>query len=175
MIGCVQTDTIEVEVIPFVVEDIDYEKEDADCWEDGSIQINSIQVNYERGEHSYTRINQITGKRSQNMETVPEGIYQIEVTDERECTSVYEEDITIEQKCLEDYPVFTPNQDGTEDEYFIPYVGTVRIFDRNGTLMKELTTPAYWDGTDNSGTQMPMGNYLMLTEKGRVVNITIIR
>jgi hypothetical protein len=173
--GCITAETVEVQYSPFIVESVGFEKEESDCWQDGKFNVNSINVNFDSGEYKYTLINTITGNRVGNLQEVPEGIYQLEIADSRDCKVNYSEEITILQNCLNDYPVFTPDQDGIEDEYFIPHNGTVKIFDRNGVMLKELKTPAYWDGTDDSGNQVPMGNYVMLTEEGRVVNITIVR
>ena len=51
----------------------------------------------------------------------------------------------------------------------------VKIYDKNGSLVKELDAPAYWDGTNSGGAMLPMGNYVIVTDKGKPVNITIIR
>lgn len=79
------------------------------------------------------------------------------------------------QNCLNNYPVFTPGNDGIEDEYFIPYDGTIKIYNRDGALLQTIETPAYWDGRNKSGDLLPMGNYVMITDKGKAVNITIVR
>jgi gliding motility-associated-like protein len=89
--------------------------------------------------------------------------------------STYKEDVTILQKCLEEYPVFTPDGDNIEDEYFIPHEGSVKIYNRDGTLLKELTTPDYWNGKSDAGNPLPMGNYFIVTDAGKVVNITIVK
>jgi hypothetical protein len=64
---------------------------------------------------------------------------------------------------------------GIEDDYFIPYEGSVKIYDRNGVEIKALATPAYWDGSDNNGNPVSMGNYVIIADNGRPVNITIVR
>lgn len=173
--GCESIETFNIDYAPFAIESLDFEKIESDCWQDGKLLINSIQMADNASELNYVLVNKINGNRVENLEEVPEGIYQIEVSDQRNCIDNYPEEITVLQNCLNDYPVFSPDQDGIEDEYFIPHEGTVKIFDRNGVMLKELNTPAYWDGTDDAGNQMPMGNYVMMTESGRVVNITIIR
>lgn len=173
--GCSVSETVEVEYVPFEVNSIAIEKEDSDCWQDGKVYINEI--NASRGElvYDYVLVNTINGNRVNNLLEVPEGIFKVEIAEASGCVVTYPEEITILQNCLNDYPVFTPDNDGIEDEYFIPHTGIVKIFNRYGVMLNEINTPAYWDGTDASGNQMPMGNYVMLTEDGRIVNITIVR
>ena len=110
-----------------------------------------------------------------DLSEVPEGVYTVQVIDDSGCIAEYEQKIKVEQKCLEDYPVFSPDGDNIEDTYFIPHEGTVSIYNREGQLIKILETPAYWDGTDAQNHPVPMGNYVLVTESGRPVNITIIR
>jgi gliding motility-associated-like protein len=67
--------------------------------------------------------------------------------------------------------VFTPNGDGFNDYWTIPFIrdfpdATVKIFDRNNKLLIEYkATDASWNGTVN-GELVPMGNYLYVIELG---------
>ncbi|SCY28909.1 T9SS type B sorting domain-containing protein [Flavobacterium caeni] len=60
------------------------------------------------------------------------------------------------------YPkFFTPNQDGYNDRWNVSGIegGVIRIFDRYGKLLKEMSTDgAGWDGTHN-GNVMPANDY----------------
>lgn len=56
---------------------------------------------------------------------------------------------------------FSPNGDGVSDTYYIPYAGKADIYDRNGKHIKTLTTPAFWDGTNNGGELLPPGIYFL--------------
>ena len=173
--GCIAYDSMFVEVVPLEIENLDYQFADADCWKDGQIVINQVATNYGALGLNYSLVNKLNNQVVQDFENIQGGLYQLELTNEDNCTAFFDEEITILQKCLEDYPVFSPNHDGLEDEYFIPYEGSVQILDRNGLLVQELDTPAYWDGTDREGNLLPMGNYLIVTDSGRPVNITIVR
>lgn len=173
--GCITFDSVFIDFKPMEIASVTYEKEPADCWKDGSITLSDINVNYNIGTYTTEVYNTLNGTLLENTNEVPDGIYKIRVTDERNCTKEYAEEIVVLQKCLEDYPVFSPNNDGIEDDYFIPHHGSVKIFDRNGLIIKELTTPAYWDGTDINGNLVSMGNYVIVTNNEKVVNITIVR
>lgn len=173
--GCTVTDSIEITVNKLEIRSVDYQQEEADCWTDGQMIINTGEVDNFKGNYRFRLHNQLTNQLLSNLDEVPEGVYTLQVVDDRDCVADYEKTVKVEQKCLEDYPAFSPDGDNIEDNYFIPHEGTVSIYNRNGRLLQELETPAYWDGTDAQGNLQPMGNYLLITESGRTVNITIIR
>jgi gliding motility-associated-like protein len=60
--------------------------------------------------------------------------------------------------------VFSPNGDGTNDEFFIPNSGLkeykIEIYDRWGVLIFESTAPEiHWDGRSTSGNLCTDGTY----------------
>lgn len=173
--GCYSYDSAYVDILPFRLESVDFAKEEATCWKDGSISIAQVATTYGSSGLLYKVVNTLNDQVVNDLSDIPAGRYRIEVSNEDNCIDSLDEKVTILQKCLEDYPVFSPNQDGIEDEYFIPYEGSIKIYDRNGVFQKELDTPAYWDGTDQNGNLMPMGNYVIITDEGRPVNITLVR
>lgn len=173
--GCRSTDTVSVEVRRLQIRELDYSTEPSSCWENGAIRIQQEILENADYPVTFSALNSITKQKIDQLDNIPEGVYTISVADARNCISQYEKQITVEQDCLNNYPVFSPNEDGNEDTYFIPHEGSIKIFDRAGKLLKELETPAYWDGTDLNGNKLPMGNYVMITDKGKPVNITIIR
>jgi hypothetical protein len=173
--GCIARDSIDVKINRLTLNSMNYQKVEADCWTDGQLTIEAVEVDNYVGGYEYRLYNKLTNQLLSNLNEVPEGVYSLRVVDDRGCVAEYEQDVKVEQKCLEDYPAFSPDGDNIEDIYFIPHEGTVSIYNRNGILLKELETPAYWDGTDSENHPMPMGNYLLITDKGRTVNITIIR
>jgi len=173
--GCADYDTIQVDVNILEISAMQFHKEEADCWNEGTVDITDSEVRNYIGEYKYRLRNILTGQLHASLSGVPEGVYNLEVIDDRDCIATFPERITILQKCLENYPVFTPNGDDIEDRYFIPHEGSVKIYNRDGNLIKELATPDYWDGTNNAGNLLPMGNYFIVTDTGNVVNITIVR
>lgn len=173
--GCFNTDSIQVEVRKLALKSPVINKEEADCWIDGKIAIQSLTVENNVGDYTLHLRNNVNNVLIDRMDEVPEGEYSLQVVDSRNCFIESPEKITVIQKCLEDYPVFTPNSDGIEDQYFIPYKGKVKIYSSDNKLVKELESPVYWDGSDREGNILPMGNYVMITDQGRPVNITIVR
>ena len=173
--GCTAKDSVYVQVKRMELVAADFIKEEADCWDNGELIIEDQTLNNNVGMFHYRLKNTLTDQLVTELDNVPEGLYKLQVFDERDCMAELEEPITIIQKCLEDYPVFTPDGDNIEDSYFIPHTGSVTIYNREGVPVRELETPAYWDGRDGAGNILPMGNYLMITDTDRKVNITIVR
>jgi len=172
---CSSTSSLSVEVKKLEIHSLSVDKIDSDCWTDGKITILSASVLNNVGDFSYRLRNTVNGTFIDQMENVPEGEYSLQVIDSRNCIADAPEKLTVIQKCIEEYPVFTPNNDGVDDQYFIPYQGVIKIYNSENQLVKEIESPTYWDGTDMSGNIMPMGNYVMVTDQGRPVNITIVR
>lgn len=90
------------------------------------------------------------------------GIYTAEVRDKDGCGSDFREVVIL------DYPkFFTPNNDGVNDYWQIKGAtkikdSRIRIFDRYGKLLKELSSNQKgWDGTFN-GKPMPSNDYWFL-------------
>jgi hypothetical protein len=173
--GCISRDSVVVEVKRLALQSLHFQKEEADCWKEGRLSIETGEVYNNVGNYHYRLQNKLTNQLISTLDEVPEGIYSVQVVDDRDCVAEYKDPIEVVQKCLEDYPAFTPNGDNIEDNYFIPHEGTVSIYNREGMLVRKLATPAYWDGTDEQNRLLPMGNYLLITDTGRSVNITIIR
>ena len=173
--GCVTTDTFDIVVKKMEIRDIIYSVQESTCWDFGKMELTNS--NIENGELPYTYIltNTINNNTLDDLSKVPEGVYHISVTDVRNCTGIFNKDIYVLRDCINEYPAFTPNNDGIEDDYFIPYTGYVEIFDRNGQLIRKLETPAYWDGKDKNNQPAPMGTYVAVTDQGKTVDITVIK
>lgn len=71
--------------------------------------------------------------------------------------------------------IFTPNGDGQHDEYFIKESGNAKIYNKNGQFIKELQTPAAWDGTDASGKIVDDGYYVIIIDERKQIKITILK
>lgn len=102
---------------------------------------------------------------------VPEGTYKLVIS--YECDFEWPEPVVVTKST--DCDVISPNYDGIADDYFIPFQGVTKIYNRNGVLIKELLTPARWDGTDQSGEPLPMGAYVLVTDGHAEIMVTIIR
>ncbi len=84
--------------------------------------------------------------------------------------------------------VFTPNNDGVNDYFFIPGMGIkefhIKIFNRWGNFIWETTAPKIeWDGRNYSGELVPDGTYYFLLtailgsgdNRSTAGNVTLIR
>jgi hypothetical protein len=103
------------------------------------------------------------------------GVYELTVTDSLGCQSTWTNEIRITKKndCI---PVISPNNDGIADAFYIPTRGMARIYNRNGELKKTLTIPGEWYATDETGNEVPMGNYIIIcNNQEQKFVITVIR
>jgi internalin A len=83
--------------------------------------------------------------------------------------------VTLTTTASSDDPVFYPNGDGIADTYFIKETGLANIYNREGVLIKKLTIPANWDGTNTSGQDAPSGLYVIEINSSSSVRITLLR
>lgn len=171
--GCMNNDTVHVELKQIKLEGT-YFITDADCNNPGNIILNTMNVVDGLEPYVFQLQNRISGEKIHDMNHIREGDYILSAEDAEGCRTNYEHQIRIRKDCLNDYPVFSPNTDGLDDDYYIPFEGEAIVYDRNGIEKKRFTAPAYWDGTDSSGNYLPMGNYFIVIGK-EMINITIIR
>lgn len=170
---CSNSDTFRVEKT--ALSRVDYRIEDADCYQRGRIEILGQEITNGRPPYTYKVTNSINNTVVNDLNNLPEGVYNLEIINDNGCVLRYQRNLVIEKDCLRDRPVFSPNEDGLDDRYFIHFEGPVRIFDRNGNLKRRLRGPVYFDGNDSNGNPLPMGTYLVASEKGENITLTIIR
>ncbi|WP_293893701.1 T9SS type B sorting domain-containing protein [Flavobacterium sp.] len=95
---------------------------------------------------------------SRRFENLVPGIYQVFVRDKNGCG------IANGEALLLNYPkFFTPNGDGINDTWYIKFSQfeekfDVKIFDRQGKLLKAMKSSESWDGTYN-GRMLPSDDY----------------
>ncbi len=70
---------------------------------------------------------------------------------------------------------FSPNGDGLSDTYYLENAGKTAIFDKFGIKIKELQTPAYWDGTKSAGELASPGLYFVVTNDSHQKAVTLAR
>jgi len=173
--GCTRSETVHVDLKTIAVEELDTKVTDADCYLPGKVDINTLLVMNAALPLQYHLENEVTGEILRETDSLREGDYLLAVEDADGCHTHAQNTISVRKNCLNDYPVFSPNTDGRDDDYFIPYEGEAIVYDRNGIVRNKFTAPAYWDGTDSNGNALPMGTYLILVGKKEVINITIIK
>ncbi|MFN3404247.1 MAG: FlgD immunoglobulin-like domain containing protein [Cytophagaceae bacterium] len=103
-----------------------------------------------------------------------EGVYDVIIQDVNECEVLLNSAIKIDRNPDCD-PVFYPNGDGIADSYYISESGTCKIFNRQGKLIKTLSIPAEWDGTDDAGQPAPSGLYLLEVNKSTSIKVSLMR
>ena len=174
--GCSCSDTVIVELKTIRIEQPpDYDIIDADCYREGSVSIRHLNIINGELPYTYRFENTVTRQLFQDPGSLREGDYMLNIEDADGCKVTAQKAISIRKDCLNDYPVFTPNTDGVDDDYYIPYEGEAIVYDRNGTKRHQFMAPAYWDGKDGDGNPLPMGTYVIVVDKKEIINITIIK
>ncbi len=70
--------------------------------------------------------------------------------------------------------LFSPNNDGIEDELYIEGSGEALIRNKQGVVVRKMFLPGMWDGKDNFGNPVAIGLY-SITTSIRVTTVTVIR
>ena len=147
------------------------------CTEGFRVVIDDSKVSGAKAPYSYIFTNVSNGEKiissSSTVSGVKEGEYSLILKDALNC-----ETTPVICECVAGPncdPVFSPNGDGVVDTYFISTPGKARIFDKNGTLIKELATPAYWDGLDKNGNEIPSGYYAIIVNEKTTMNVSLMR
>ncbi|MBN2611470.1 MAG: hypothetical protein JXB00_07935 [Bacteroidales bacterium] len=172
--GCKQNDTINVELKTIEIKQLEYDVTDADCYTPGSLNLKKLEIKEGLLPYNYYFKNKINGQITTEPSMLREGDYILTIEDADGCLTSYQKIISIRKDCLTDRPVFSPNTDGRDDDYYIPYEGEAIIYDRNGMVRHRFEAPGYWDGKDGNGNPLPMGTYLIVVGK-EIINITIIK
>lgn len=76
--------------------------------------------------------------------------------------------------CEEDL-IFTPNNDGVYDDFYIEQTGSAKIYNKSGRLIKEIETPTTWDGSDLNNLPVPDGYYVIIIDNGEVIHVAVKR
>jgi hypothetical protein len=172
--GCRNSDTLDIRIKKLKIEQLDAEEINADCFTRGRINLLKVSLSDTVGESNLQFKNLITGEEASVDGLLKEGRYRVIVTDKRKCTAQWDKELIILKDCLNDSPVFSPNNDGRDDDFYISYEGIIYIYNKNGGLIHKFQGPAYWNGTDDSGNRLPLGIYLLVTGS-EAKTITILR
>ncbi len=173
--GCRCSDTVSVELKTIEIQQIKPDVTNADCYREGKVQFSKLDILNGELPYTFRFENRVSRQILQNPQNLREGDYTLSIEDADGCQVAAPEIISVRKDCLSEYPVFTPDTDGVDDDYYIPYEGEAIVYDRNGTERHKLMAPAYWDGKDGDGNPLPMGTYLIVVGKKEMINITIIK
>lgn len=107
-----------------------------------------------------------TGSTDRTIETDQAGIFTLTVTNQHGCVATDEIEVILDIGIPN---FFTPNGDGYNDTWEIPFLNVepkadVSVFDRFGNLLKRYKAgERSWDGTSH-GMEMPTGTYWYIIE-----------
>lgn len=147
-----------------------------DCKEGTTLQLLNIQLNGGIGPFNYSIFK--TGKTdtlfysSPQFQSLDPGIYTVVIKDSRMCKA---EQIVSVKKPNGCEAFFSPNGDGISDTYFIEESGIARIYDIGRNLVKELTTPAEWDGHKTNGVAADDGYYAIVVNGKKIIHVTLVK
>jgi len=127
---------------------------------DFSGNLNSVSVIVKDGLGIYEySIDGINYQQSDYFDNLESGKYTFYVRDANGCSPIFSKVVYVLS-----YPLaFTPNGDGKNDVWMIPYLNTrpdaiVTIFDRYGKIVSQFSGISGWDGTNN-GKPLPATDY----------------
>ena len=103
---------------------------------------------------------------------VPQGAYELRAVLTDKCSVAKIINVPNAPNC--DY-IFTPNGDGIKDTFYFDQTGEIQIFNTRGECIKKLTAPAIWDGTDKTGSLVPLGYYTIIVNENEVFHVTVMK
>jgi len=105
---------------------------------------------------------------------LPVGLYSFVLTDNGNYSEIIESNIAV-TKPKDCNSIFSPNNDGDNDVWYIAEEGELTIVDKTGTILIHLNGPCSWNGTDNNGKDVPIGVYSIITSDNEYRIVTLIR
>lgn len=151
-----------------------YELIDQDCARGNSIdlKISSVSSNFPV-QYLLNHNEKIDTIQLGEIHSLESGKYLFGVRNSKGC-EFWSETFSIDriQKCD---PVFSPDDDGLNDTFYIADTGMVEIFDLNRQLVKKFEAPAQWDGRNSNGDLVSSGYYVMIIDSGKVIHVTLMR
>lgn len=157
-----------------------YQKKDISCNGTGEITIDTLSISAGVKPYSYKVTNTITGLTITSSDGhfygLQDGKYKLVLKDKVGCVKeisgieIFRKTERVADDCKG--IAITPDGDGVNDTYYISEQGTATIFNSKGQVVKTLSTPANWDGTDNSG--QVAGDFYLIKVRDHLINITVI-
>lgn len=146
------------------------------CTEGAVIAIEHTSAIPQNGPYKYQLVSR--GERSlwhtsSRIDELKPGWYDLIVKDRNDCTTELKNFVQI-PNASDCENVITPNGDGVADYYTILASGTVKIYDKSLRLVKELTGPGIWDGTNSNGEIVPIGLYIILINDKDKINVLVL-
>lgn len=164
-----------LEVSPCIeIENLNYDVVESDCEEGSTIEFGQLKVRSNNPPFKYSLFHNntlVNENPTPYFEKLHTGKYTLQVTDNAACSAMEEFMMIDNSECVN---VFSPNGDGEFDEFYIQTSGSSEILNSKGEKVKNLETPAFWDGTDNSGQKVKPGYYLIRTNGGNYTGVNVM-
>lgn len=102
--------------------------------------------------------------------------FKLSITDSNNCKSTLRFELICisETKNIPDNFILSPTSN-TNKELAIECDGMIQILNSRGRIVKKYLQSAIWDGTDEQGTPLPTGLYLIYCNEVKIGEVTIIR
>jgi internalin A len=172
------TEVFKVSITPCMnVDYLNYTLIESDCKKGLTVSLNEFSIINGTPPYKYKLVNTINGDttfyNSKMLNEIKAGIYDIIVDDNDACAKTIENFISMKEDTKCDL-VISPDGDDRNEEYFIDTPGSIKIYDVNGVLVRNMQGPGYWDGSNNHGELVPMGLYAIIVEDKNIANITVV-
>jgi Leucine-rich repeat (LRR) protein len=117
--------------------------------------------------------NEIINNGSTVFDNLKDPVYNLIITDNKGCSKEKTDFIVVPKPPANcNKIVFTPNGDNLDDNLFIKGNGMAKIYNSKGKLIREISAPGFWDGTDSNGL-VPPGYYVIKVNE-EVIQLTVI-
>ena len=176
--NCSVSDTIVISTSQLDLTSLKTTITNATCKMSGVLQINENTIKGGQRPYRYTIKNDLiaqTIETQANMISLNDGTNSLTIQDTRGCVAQGPLiNIARAENC--NHPILVPDSQGEFSSFYIPYSsGIAKIYDRSGKLKKQMHLPANWDGKDESGNIVPMGDYYIVCEGEKSLIVTVIK
>ena len=177
-----QSENINVTVLPFVpfkANDKAFTIIENKCNKTGSISINPNFITGGVKPFDYilegqSGLDYELNQKTMRFDNLKEQFFNLTVKDK--AGSTYKIAIEVPQN-LENCEeiVLSPEQGVENSQVYLKWKGVAKIYDRNFRLIKELSTPAFWDCTNQNGAIVNSGAYLIQVNNETNIKVSVIR
>jgi hypothetical protein len=176
--GCQHIEKITIDEKWFDPEQLVFNIEQAKCNSGAVMRIDGKSLSNFVEPYSFEFSNMTNGQfekyHSPVIENLPVGLYRFVLRDAVGCFSK-EQIIQIVKDKDCGNAVITPDGDGIDDFFYIPYQGSAKIYDKFGVLRNQISIPAIWDGKDSNNISLPMGAYLIVCNGSQDIEVTVLK
>lgn len=155
----------------------DYSIVSNSCMNGAEVQIDETAMvsAYKPFSYQFIPVNhQDTIKSSSYLTTgIAPGKYDLVITDQNGCSVTLNKYVSIPASDDCDN-IITPDGDGIDDNFYIDKAGKAAIYSKEGKLIRELAIPSSWDGSDNTGTLVPLGYYIIIINNQEKIGVIVL-